>query len=75
MKKKKNNDRAEAKEEGDKRCRTQEGKNGGRGEGKHRTKAREHQVNCLAQRIEDKERREGMCVHSTRQPCFCILSR
>jgi hypothetical protein len=26
---------------------------------KHRTKAREHQVNCLAQRIKDKGRRGG----------------
>jgi hypothetical protein len=44
-------DRAKAWKERDRRSGTQEGKNGERKGGKHRTTVREHKVNYLAQRV------------------------
>jgi hypothetical protein len=41
---------------------------------KHRTKAREHQVNCLAQRVEDKGRRGGgEAAKATPPPTYAVL--
>ena len=64
-----NNSGAEAREKGDRRSGTQEGKNDGSEWVKHCTKTTEHQVNCLAQKVKDKGRRGGNKGHLSSHMC------
>jgi hypothetical protein len=42
---------------------------------KHHTKAMEHQINCLAQRVEDKGRRGGSEGHPSSHLCGAYRDR
>ena len=68
-KQEKNNGGTEVRDKGDKRSGTQEEKKSGRERVKHSTKAREHQVNCLVQRVEDKGKKGGNKGHPSSHLC------